>query len=245
MRIFLIALFISGAFFTLQAQQDSTQRALTPEEIAAQKQFQQMGMAFTQLAVSKYQIAKRYNDRNNIKSAIYELIAINPNNVNLLDTLALMYFEERNYISAALVTKDVLQVLPEDKMALEISALSYENLGVLDQAVTRYETLYLKNNDPVTLYKIAGLNLDLKRYSEFDSNVSAILENQSFKDTKLEINNGNGGTQQVTMETAVRYLQGVRYEEIGDKNQAKEFYNKALALDPQFTAAKAALDKLK
>ncbi|QCK16027.1 hypothetical protein DCC35_15410 [Mangrovivirga cuniculi] len=227
----------------MDAQQDSTKRAMTPEQKAAQQQMQQMGMAFTQVAASKYQLAKRYNDRNAQKDAIYQLIAINPNNINLLDTLALMYIEERNYVSAALVTKDVLQVLPEDEMALEISALSYENLGVLDQAVTRYETLYLKNNDPVTLYKVATLNLDLKRYEEFDTNASTLVDN--FKDRILEISDGNGGTQQVTMETAVRYLQGLRFENSGDKDKAKEYYNMSLKLNPDFSAAQSALDKLK
>ncbi|MCX2745744.1 hypothetical protein OO013_17815 [Mangrovivirga sp. M17] len=234
---------ITGLFFTMDAQQDSTRKEMTPEQKAAQQQMQQMGMAFTQVAASKYQLAKRYNDRNAQKDAIYELISTNPNNINLLDTLALMYFEERNYVSAALVTKDVLQVLPEDKMALEISALSYENLGVINQAVTRYETLYLQNNDPVTLYKIATLNLDLKRYEEFDTNATTLMDN--YKDKVLEINDGEGGIQQVTIETAVRYLQGLRYENSGDNEKAKEFYNMALKLNPEFTAAEAALNELK
>jgi len=43
-------------------------------------------------------------------------------------------------------------------------AVGYENLGVPDRALQYYESLYLLQSNPTVLYKMAFLQLALKRY---------------------------------------------------------------------------------
>lgn len=194
-----------------------------------------------------YTLAKKYNDPVIQRMALYNLVALNPNNPAILDSLALIYFDFQQYASSALVSQDAMRLNPDDLFATEVSAVSFENLGVNSRAVTSYEKLYLANNDLTILYKVAFLQLSLKRYQEALNNADIIIESPEAAELKLlfPVDETNK-TQEITMKVAALRLKGMIEADKGNKAQAKTYFNEALKMAPEFVVLKeqiADLDK--
>lgn len=191
-----------------------------------------------------YARAMRYNDVNVAKTALYELVNMNPRNDSLLFSLAYMYFDQQNYISSILVSQDVLRVNPDHLMALEVSAMSYENIGARDKALESYEALYLKNNSVNVLYKMAFLQFEAKKLSEAKTNAEILLGKKETAEAKLVFAVDDQSEQEVPMTASVYNLLGLISKEEGDIEQAKNYFNKALAAAPEFVLAKNNLTEL-
>ena len=76
-----------------------------------------------------YGAAKKYNDKMMQITTLYNLLSYNPNNSNILDSIALAYFEGQQYVSAALVSIDAVSLNPKDELGAEIAALSFRLPG--------------------------------------------------------------------------------------------------------------------
>lgn len=196
----------------------------------------------TQLRV--YQNALKYSDVAVAKNALYNMMAIAPSNVSLLDSLAYLYFDYQQYASSLLVSRDILARNPNNLPALEISAISYENLGVYQQALAAYESLYLKLDNPYTLYKIATLQFDLDRHTESRTSIDILLKNTDIDSLNVTINEQNNQQKQIPMRAVLLAIQGLNNMELNDKEAAKLNFQEALKLAPDYTLAKENLEKL-
>lgn len=181
-----------------------------------------------------YNLAKKYNDPAVARMALYNLIASNPNSLHLMDTLALMYLDYEEYASAALISQDVQSINPNDMLAVEIAAISFERLGVKNKAVDYYEKLYLESNNLNTLYKIAFLQYQLKRHGEAITNADIIIESAKSDDIQLIFPTDDRENQQVSMKVATIRLKGMVEEDRGNTALAKDLYQKALDMQPDF-----------
>lgn len=193
-----------------------------------------------------YSLGQKYNDPVISRMALYNLLSVNPNSPQLLDSLALLYYQYQQFASAALVSRDAMLVNPEDAFAAEISAISFESLGVKNKAVDSYEKLYLLNNDLGTLYKLAFMQLDLKRYGEAITNADVIIESPQSEELKLIFPVDEKKNQEVSMKAAAVRLKGMIEADKGNKAEAKKYYQEALTLEPEFAVLKkqiADLDK--
>lgn len=110
-----------------------------------------------------FEMAKSFNDPLVARNSLYNIIVAEKNAL-LLDTLALYYYQYQSYTSSLLVAQEALKYNKDNHLMRELLAICYEELGVKDKALTEYETLYLKNKSFSTLYKIAFLQYQLKRY---------------------------------------------------------------------------------
>lgn len=194
---------------------------------------------------SVYNLGLKYNDINIARAAIYNLIAIDPTDASLLDSLAYMYYEYQQYTSCLLVSLDILKGNPDHLAALEMSGVSYEQLGLKDKALVAYESIYLRNNSVYTLYKVAVIQLDLGRHGESITNAGILLDKEETKETKVSFNTDNG-QQQVSLEAAVYNLKGLIELSQENKEAARTSFNEALRIEPEFAMAKnnlADLDK--
>lgn len=190
-----------------------------------------------------YQLGLKYGDAGIARSSLYNLITMDPNDASLLDSLAYMYFEYQQFTSCLLVCLDILKSNPDHQAALEMSAISYENLGLKDKALASYESIYLRNSSIYTLYKIAVLQLDLGRYGESMTNVNILLEREETKEAKLSINNQQGPSR-ISLEAAVYNLKGLVESSQGNEESARASYQQALTIEPEFTLAKNNLEDL-
>ena len=191
-----------------------------------------------------YSRALKYNDQAAAKNALYSLIALEPQNDSLLFSLSYMYFENQNYISAILTSKDLLALNSNNEAALEIAAISYENIGVRDKALESYESLYLKNEDLGALYKIAFLQYQMKRYNEARTSSETILDKEDAKDMKLYFTTSDNQQQEIPVTASVHNLLGMINQAQDKKEAAREQFNKALVIAPEFELAKNNLTEL-
>src|SRR6185369_3101794 len=133
----------------------------------------------------KYQIAVQWNDPDVAKDALYDLIIENQGNDSLIYELAYYYYQNQKYPSAVLVSQELLKRNPKNTTALEMSAIGYENLGVFDRSLQNYESLYLLQSNPTVLYKMAFLQMRLKRYKESGTSTDILLADKSIDSLKV------------------------------------------------------------
>ena len=192
-----------------------------------------------------YNAAKQYNDPVVARVALYNLLAENPSNIQLWDSLSLVYFEQQLYASAALIAQEVVSAVPSDMLAAEIAAISFERLGVKNKALIFYEKMYLNDSDDInTLYKMAFLQNDLKLFEESLTSTDQLLSNPKSKEVKLVFPTEDGKGQEVTMELAVLRLKGMIEASRSDTTKAREFYNQVLKAKPDFEVVKKQLEEL-
>lgn len=184
-----------------------------------------------------FQMASMFNDPEVARTALYNMIAIDSKNPALLDSLALLYYEFQNFASAAIVTQAALRANPDNPLMLELSAICYETLGLPDRALSQYETLYMKQNNPITLYKMAFLQLQVKHYVEVNTSADILLAKPELKDRMVVFPKADETTQQVSMHAALYNLKGLAASEQGDNETAKAMFNKALEITPDFEIA--------
>jgi tetratricopeptide (TPR) repeat protein len=199
----------------------------------------------TQHFAMKYAAAVQWNDYDVAKDALYDLIILNPGNDSLIYDLAIFYYQNQKYPSAVMVSQELLKRNPKNVSALEIAAVGYESLGVPDRALQSYESLYLLNNNPATLYKMAFLQYRLKRYKESGTSVDILMANKEVETLKITYNDATNKAKEYTMKVALLNLKGMIATEQGDKVSAKKFFDSALAIAPDFALAKENLAKLK
>ena len=193
----------------------------------------------------KYSIASRWNDLEVAKDALYDLIVEFPDSDSLIFALAYYYYENQKYPSSALVGQDLLGRTPKNLQVLELVASSYENLNLLDRALQNYESLYLLTNNIQTLYKIAILQYQLKKYPEAMTNIDIILANPDVDKIKLLFADAAKKEKEYVMRVPVLNLKGMVYKEQGDKVNAKKQFDEALKIAPDFVFAKENAETVK
>jgi len=239
---YVLALLFSASIIVGMAQ---TKKQPTTTPSTAAKPQQQEINPLTQHFLRKYSLAAQWNDFEVAKSALYDLIIENPANDSLLFTLAYYYYENRQYAPNLLITQELLARSPKNLNYLEMAAVSGEALGVKDKALQNYETLYLLTNSLETLYKIAFLQYDLKRYNESLTNTDILLGKPEIATEKVYFNDADNKSKEYVMKVAVLNLKGLILQEQGDKAGARKLYEEALVLAPDFVIAKQNLAKLK
>lgn len=194
-------------------------------------------------ALAVYTRAQKYNDAALTKQALVELSVLVPEDTAILRTLAELYFNNRQFVSSAMVAIDMMTLYPDYLIAQEIAALSYENLRIYDKAIEQYEKMWLQTENVTVLYQISYLQFSLKRYGEAVSNLDILFSKLTDED-KISLNKSDGTPQEVAFKAAVFNLRGLIAKEQGNNDAAKGHFSSAIQLSPEFEAAKNSLDEL-
>lgn len=195
---------------------------------------------------NNYNLAQKYNDMIEAKSALYSLINIEPQNDSLKFNLAYMYFDNQQYPSTILVCMDILERIPQHAPSLEITAISYENLGLNEKALINYEKLYHATDNIETLYKLTFVQYELKRYGECDVNTEILINSPAINDRTMIFKISDTEQKEFPLRVAILNLMGLVKKAQGDKAGAREAFNRVLAIAPDFIFATnnmAELDK--
>lgn len=196
----------------------------------------------------KYSIATRWGDYDEAKDALYDLIAEFPGNDSLIFALAYFYFENQKFANVAVVCNDLLARNSRNGAALELSAVSYENLGIKEKSLQSYESLYLLTSNSATLYKMASLQYDLKRYGEALTNSDILLTKPGIDSLNVQytdIKDNKQTPKEHPLKAALHNLKGLAYKAQGDTANARKSFEEAIKIDPKFEAAKQNLTSLK
>lgn len=191
-----------------------------------------------------YNSANLFNDPQVAKMAIYNLLAENPGNAALYDSLSLIYLQYNQFTSSALVSQQSLRINPNNMLAIEVAATSFDNLGVKEKAIPHYETLYLANNDITLLYKIAFLQMELGRFGEAVTSVDIIMENSESEELDIRFPTEDRNGQMVKLKVAAHRIKAMVEEAKGNKDAAMQLYLKTLEMHPGFEIVQGQLQAL-
>lgn len=193
----------------------------------------------------KNALANRWNDLEQAKDALYDLIAENPANDSLIYVLSYYYYENRQYVSAALTAQDLLTNNPKNVNLLQLAASCYEALGLKDKALVNYELIYLQNSNTAVLYKMAVIQYDLKKFVECKTNADILMTKQDIDSMRVTLNDGQNKQKEYPIKASILNLKGLLAQQANDKAAAKKAFEESLAVSPDFPLAKENLAKMK
>jgi tetratricopeptide (TPR) repeat protein len=242
MRIVFILLFAlaSGAYAQNQTKKPAQQQAPN----APAKPVSAINPLIEHFA-KKDALANRWNDLEQAKDALYDLIAEYPGNDSLIYTLAIYYYENRQYVSAVLVSQDLLTNNPKNTNVLQLSASGYEALGLKEKALPNYESIYLITGSTAALYKMAVIQFDLKKYAESTINADILLTKTDLDSLKITLADAENKQKEYPIKASILNLKGLLAQQNNDKIAAKKAFEDALVASPEFPPAKQNLAKLK
>ena len=191
---------------------------------------------------SIYEKAKSYNDPNVAITALYNMVALQPDNLLLKDSLMREYLSLSQWAPTYMISREIMVLQPNNNFALEVSCVALQNLGLKQEALNEYESLYLRTDRVDVLYTISFLQFELKNLNESLTNLNILLENEQTEEMMVSVNKNQNERQEVSMRAQLNYLKGLVFLEQGKNDLAKESFNSAIELSPEFNNA---IEKLK
>lgn len=191
---------------------------------------------------SIYKKAKSYNDPSVAINSLYKMIAIQPENVLLKDSLMREYLTISQWAPSYMISREILAMQPNNLFALEVSCISLQNLGLKQQALNEYESLYLKSDRIDVLYTISFLQFELKNFTESLTNLDILINNSETEEMSVSVSKSDNSVQEVLIRAQLNYLKGLIYLEQNKNEDAKKYFNIALTISPDFQNA---IDRLK
>lgn len=190
-----------------------------------------------------YKSALKNYDLQAATVALYTMQALKPERADLNDSLALLYFAGERYAQAYLVGQAIVNADPKRNDMLEMVAVSKQNLGMIKESLADYEKLYSADKSVYFLYQMATLQYQLKRYGECIASLDQILASADADKQKVPTRVQNG-SQDAPMKAAAYNVKGVCALELNQPEIAKENFNKALQIFPDFVLAKTNLETM-
>jgi tetratricopeptide (TPR) repeat protein len=191
-----------------------------------------------------YRLAIRYGDFGTAISATYHLMALDPADASLKDTLASLYFSGRSYAQAMVLGREILAAQPTNGKMLQLVAISEENLGRTKEALEAYEKVYEQTKAPFHLYKVAVLQYGLQRLGECQNTLGMVIFNPETDKAKVQMPVNQQQQQEVGLKAAAFYVRGLVSQDQKEFALARQAYQEAVRLEPNFVLAKARLDEL-
>ena len=191
---------------------------------------------------SIYKKAKSYNDPSVAINSLYKMIAIQPENVLLKDSLMREYLTISQWAPSYMISREIIAMQPNNLFALEVSCISLQNLGLKQQALNEYESLYLKSDRIDVLYTISFLQFELKNFTESLTNLDILINNSETEEMSVSVSKSDNSVQEVLIRAQLNYLKGLIYLEQSKNEDAKKYFNIALTISPDFQNA---IDRLK
>ena len=192
----------------------------------------------------KLKQALTYSDNPAAISSIYGIIALEGAQSTYKDSLAYMYFEARNYLSCFLVANDILTYKPDDTGLIEMTAISLESVGAIDKSAEAYNTLLSKTNNNYHAYKLAGLQLGLKKLDEAYATIQKADQLVDDGNIKVTFQVNTYYTEEVNLKAAIAYLEGVISLNLEKDQEAKLCFERAISIFPEFVLAKNQLSTI-
>ncbi len=221
-----------------QGKQQSTGKPATQTKAQPEAAVERKLSPTAEHAWRKYNLASSWNDLDVAKDALYDLIIEFPNNDSLIFALGMYYYDNQKYASSALIGQALLTREPKNPQIMEMVASSYEGLNIIDRALQHYESLYLITNALPTLYKMAILQYQTKKYPESLTNIDILLSNPEVDTIKLVFQDAQKKEKEYAMRVPILNLKGMVYKDQGDNVNAKKYFDEALKIAPDFVFAK-------
>ncbi len=219
-RIFIILSFLIAA----------TAVAQTANDIAFEQQKMKQALA--------------YGDKTVAANAMLSIILLEGPKSVYKDSLAYLYFNDRNFLSCFFVTNDILKNKPDNLDLMEMNAISLESMGATDKAAEAYQNLFTKTNNNYHAYKLAGLQFGMGKFEEAYASIKKADKLPDDGTVKITFQVNKNYSQNIDLKAAIAYLEGIIAVNLNKKAEAKLSFERAIKLFPEFVLAKSKLDTL-
>lgn len=182
-----------------------------------------------------------YNDVNVAINGLQGYLAID-SNVQYKDTLSMLYFSTKNYLSSLILAEEVFTAAPANVMAKARAAECYDELGDPKTATTLFEQVAPQTRNPYHIYKLAVCQYQLKRMGESEASARAVLADTNSKRIGVNFTSMDGTQQAVPVNAAASNLLGVIKMDAKNFAGAKTDFQQALTLFPKFEGARQNLE---
>jgi len=198
-------------------------------------------VAFEQQKIKQ---ALSYGDKSIAANAMYSIIMLEGPQSVYKDSLAYLYFNDRNFISCFLVTNDILKTKPEHLEFMEMNAISLESMGATQKASEAYQKLFAKTNNNYHAYKLAGLQLIMNKFEDAYASIKKADQLPDDGTTKINFQVNKNYNQEVGLKASMAYLEGIIAMNLNKNAEAKISFERAIKLFPEFVLAKGKLATL-
>lgn len=196
------------------------------------------------LEKQKLKQALSYGDDMVAATAMYTIINLEGPQSTYKDSLAYLYFRERNYSSCFLVLNDILKNKPNNLELLKMQAVSLESLGAFGKAIEVYKTLLTTTNDNYFAYKLASLQYALNKFEEAYTSIKKADQLPDNASVQITFQVNKNYSQNINLKASIAYLQGIIELNLEKNNNAKLSFERAVKLFPNFVLAKGKLSNL-
>jgi len=191
-----------------------------------------------------YQEAIKRNDMTTAVVALNNFMALDSSKPELLDTLAFIYYDQKNPIAISEVVNKILLSRPNDTIFLQMGAASEESIGKFDEAIQKYNTLYNINKDLRFKYQIAYLNYNKEDFKEGDRLMAEVIADPNSEKSVISLPSETGQPMTLKVKAAAYFTQGVIYAQVGQKDKAVNFFRKTLEIESNFEPAAKYINQL-
>lgn len=197
------------------------------------------------IEVSIYHSAMKYGDYDAARFALYALLAKHPENISYLDSLTRIYFMTGNWAQCILTGNEYMTKDTGNAGVMELIAIANSNLSRNKDALDIYERLYRKTGDLYHGYQVAVHQYIMQRYGECAQMIDIIVNDTASAKELININADEGQSQQVPIRASALNLRGVMLKEINMPEKARENFEAALKIAPDFILAKNNIEQMK
>jgi tetratricopeptide (TPR) repeat protein len=213
----------------------------TAAETASQKETKSSASDFD---LQLYKRAMSFGDYEAAKNALYRMIVANPDSNNYLDSLVTLYFSMGALPQCILAGNEYLKKDSSNMNIMEMVALANSQLKKYKETVDIYEKMYLKSGNIYYAYQLAVNQYMMKRIGECNQMLDIIIKDPKAETEKIGITGEDNKPQQVPLKAAAMNLRGVILQELNMTDKAKENFEAALKVMPEFALAKGNLESV-
>lgn len=147
------------------------------------------------------------------------------------------YLAISQWAPSYMISREILGLQPNNNFALEVSSVSLQNLGLKQEALNEYESLYLKTDRIDVLYTISFLQFELRNFNESLTNLDILISNNQTEEMTVSVSKDETTRQEIAIRAQLNYLKGLIYIEQENNLLAKQALNTAIEIAPEFQNA--------
>ncbi|MCA9329795.1 tetratricopeptide repeat protein [Candidatus Saccharibacteria bacterium] len=185
----------------------------------------------------QYKQAVQYADGSAATTALLALIV--KGQTQYKDTLALVYNRAGMFTQSYLVAKELLEKDPANKKELlELQAQNTSQLGATQDAVGfKDQLLEIDATSSWYHYQKSLLLLNAKKYEACLETTNEALAVEDPKQMQLTVEGTLGENITIPVKAELYNIKGLAHYQLKDNEAAKEAFNKALAIAPEYKTA--------
>ncbi len=159
------------------------------------------------------------------------------------DTLAVLYLQQGYYAQCYYWTEKLLKNSPDDNHLLEMKGICLDKFQQPKDAIEIFEKLFAKTQNPYHGYKLLELQYGLKRLAECIATAES-AEKLTYKPEYTMTYNIGEQSGRTYLQSGVYNIHALALYALDKKQEAKKYFEKALALDSNFALAKQNLQAM-